>query len=248
MLIIKGGMDMLKIAICDDVVEVTSQLDKMLIELGKKHSVLVEIDVFFSGVELLNHIMDGNSFDLIFLDIEMEDMDGIQLGLKIRNDMMDDSTQIAYISGKQSYAMDLFQIRPIDFLIKPLRLEHVAELFLTALRIINSKNSYFQYKKGHTYNKIESKDIIYFESDDRKINIITKDSRDSFYGSMDYVYDKVKNLGFLYIHKSYLVNNLYIRSYLYDRVIMSNNIELPISQSRRKSMREKLIRLVGGGE
>lgn len=239
---------MLKIAICDDVVEVTSQLDKMLIELGKKHSVLVETDIFFSGVELLKYMMDGNSFDLIFLDIEMKDMDGIELGLKIRNDMKDDSTQIAYISGKQSYAMELFKIRPIDFLVKPLHIEHVEKLFLITLRIINSKNSYFKYKKEHAYKKIELKDIICFESNNRKINIITKDDMDSFYGSMDEVYNDVKNRGFLYIHKSYIVNYLYIKSYMHDKITLSNNRNLSISQSRRKAVREKLISLSCGGD
>lgn len=241
---------MLRIAICDDVKSITSQLEDILIELGKKHSVQVDIDVFYSGSMLIEYLIRGNSFHLIFLDIEMENVDGIQAGLKIRNDMEDDDTQIAYISGKSSYAMDLFQIRPIDFIVKPLQMKNVEEVFLTALRIINSKNSHFKYKKGHSYNKMEAKDIMYFEGNDRKINIITKDGMvfDSFYGSMDDIYEQVKDLEFLFIHKSYVVNNLFVKSYRYDKVIMSNDTELPISQSKRKTSREKISALYSEGE
>lgn len=241
---------MLRIAICDDIKSITSQLEDILIELGKKHSVQIDIDVFYSGSMLIEYLVMGNSFHLIFLDIEMENVDGIQAGLKIRNDMEDDDTQIAYISGKSSYAIDLFQIRPIDFIVKPLQMENVEEVFLNAIRITNSKNSYFKYKKGHSYNKIEAKNILYFEGDNRKINIITKDdvNSDSFYGSMDDVYEQVKDLGFLYIHKSHVVNNRYIKSFKYDQIIMSNGAELSVSQSKRKGVREKLISLYGGGE
>lgn len=241
---------MLRIAICDDIKSITSQLEDILIELGKKHSVQIDIDVFYSGSMLIEYLMMGNSFHLIFLDIEMENVDGIQAGLKIRNDMRDENTQIAYISGKSGYAMDLFQVRPIDFIVKPLKMENIEGTFLTALRIINSKDSHFKYKKGHTYNKLEAMDIMYFEGNDRKINIITKEGMvfDSFYGSMDDVYEQIKDLEFLFIHKSYVVNNLYIKSYKYDKVIMANNMELSISQSKRKAVREKINNLYSGGE
>lgn len=239
---------MLKVAICDDILEITAQLEIMLIELGKKYLIEVDIGVFFSGEDLLKYMDDGNSLDLIFLDIEMKEVNGIQVGLKIREGMKDDNTQIAYISGKSNYAMELFQVRPINFLVKPLYLDSVESVFLTALRLIRVKNSYFKYKKGHSYNKIELKDIIYFESENRKVNIITKYGIDTFYSLMDKVYNDIRDKGFLYIHKSYIINTLYINSFMYDKVIMSNDIVLPISQSRRSIIRDQLLNFNTKGE
>lgn len=231
---------MLRIAICDDVIELTSQLEKMIIEIGKRHFIEADIEIFYSGDELLKYIKRENNFDLIFLDIEMEVINGIQVGNEIRESMKDNNTQIVYISGKTEYAMDLFRIRPFDFLVKPLDFNVVKRVFLTYLRAID-KTTYFSYKKGRAHNNVEIKDIIYFEANNRKVNIVSKDIKDSFYSSMIKVYENVKDKGFIYIHKSFIVNTLYIRSYLYDKVILFDDKELPISQSRRKVIRHKIL-------
>ena len=231
---------MIKIAICDDVTEITSLLEEMIIEISNRHLVSVDIEVFFTGDYLLRYINNGNSFDLIFLDIEMENINGIQVGNEIRESMGDNDTQIVYISGTSKYAMDLFKVRPFDFLVKPLDLDKVEDVFLTYLKTID-KNSYFSYKKGRVYNRVEIKDIIFFESNNRKVNIVFKDHIDSFYGSMNQVHEDTKDFGCLYIHKSYIVNTLYIKHYLYDKIILFNERELPISQSRRKFVRDMLL-------
>ena len=231
---------MLRIAICDDIIEITSHLEDIIFEISKKNLVYVDIGVFFSGNDLLEYINNGNTFDLIFLDIEMGNIDGIQVGNEIRESMGDNDTQIVYISGTTKYAMDLFKIRPFDFLVKPLDLEKVEGVFLNYLKI-NDKNPYFSYKKGRAYNRLEIKDIMFFEGNNRKVNIVSKDSIESFYGSINEVYENVKYMGFIYIHKSYIVNTLYIKHYMYDKVILFNDKELPISQSRRKSIRDKLL-------
>jgi DNA-binding LytR/AlgR family response regulator len=200
----------------------------------------VDIEVFFSGNDLLEYINNGNTFDLIFLDIQMANIDGIQVGNEIRESIGDNDTQIVYISGTTKYAMDLFKVRPFDFIVKPLDLDKVWDVFLTYLKTTD-KNSYFSYKKGRAYNRVEIKNIMFFESSNRKVNIISKDSIDSFYGSMNEVYKNVKYMRFIYIHKSYIVNTLYIKHYMYDKVILFNDKELPISQSRRKIIRDKLL-------
>lgn len=231
---------MLKIAICDDIIEITSHLEDIIFEISKKNLINVDIEVFFSGYDLLRYINNGNDFDLIFLDIEMENINGIQVGNEIREFIGDNDTQIVYISGTNKYAMDLFKIRPFDFLVKPLDLDKVEDVFLTYLRT-NDKNTYFSYQKGRAYNRVEIKDIMFFEGNNRKVNIVSKDCTDSFYGSINEVYENVNNIGFIYIHKSYIVNTLYIKHYMYDKVILFNDKELPISQSRRKSIRGKLL-------
>lgn len=234
---------MLKIAICDDVAEIVRHIESMLKIVEKKHSFNLQTYGFFSGAALLKDISEGNSFDLIFLDIEMDNINGVEVGLEIRNKLKDDNSQIAYISGKTDRAMKLFQVRPIDFLVKPLNIDKIEEVVLITSRLVNDASKYFRYKKSQEYHKIRVKDILYFEGENRKVNIVTKDHTDSFYGSMNDVYKESKSLDFLHIHKSYIVNKAYIKSYKYDEVIMTNDSSLPISQSRRKSIRGELLNL-----
>lgn len=60
---------MLRIAICDDIVSICSELEDMILEFGQKNNQELTVEVFYRGEELLKYLNDGNSFDLIFLDI-----------------------------------------------------------------------------------------------------------------------------------------------------------------------------------
>jgi DNA-binding LytR/AlgR family response regulator len=168
----------------------------------------------------------------------MNNTSGVEVGRFIREKMNNDTMHIVYISGKDSYAMELFDIRPLNFLIKPLSKEKINKAFNTALKLLKKGSQNFVYHIANTSYKRPIKDILYFESDNRKINIVTSSNTESFYGKMDNVYEQVKDYSFLYIHKSYLVNYNHVTSIAYDHLTMSNGVELAISQKRRKKIRE----------
>ena len=81
---------------------------------------------FFSGKELLEDIEKSGVCDLLFLDIELGDYTGVEVGKKIRSDIRYESMQIVFVSAKDNYAMQLFDIRPMNFLVKPVKYERVA--------------------------------------------------------------------------------------------------------------------------
>ena len=231
-----GGV-VLHIAICDDEEILCSQLEEMLFKIARENGEQLDIEVFYSGEELYKHLGQDVQYDIIFLDIELDVMSGVEVGYKIRNELQNDITQIVYISGNESYAMELFQIRPLNFLIKPVSYERMVSVFNTALRIVNKGSQNFEYQFKHASYKVPIKNILYFESENRKINIITTEDVRTFYGTLDDVYEKVKQYNFLDIHKSYLVNYNYIVKFEYRQVTLSNDTVLPISQMNRKRIR-----------
>ncbi|ROR25252.1 LytTR family two component transcriptional regulator [Mobilisporobacter senegalensis] len=234
---------MLRIAICDDDNFVCSQLEEILLNLGEAYLEKLDIDIFYSGMELDKSIQNGESYDLIFLDIEMEHMNGVEFGTKLRNEYENEITLIIYISSMENYAMQLFQARPMDFIIKPLNYEKISKVFETALRLILKDNEVFQYQTGHTVCKAPLKDILYFESVNRKINIITTRRKDIFYGILNDIYKNLQAYNFIYIHKSFLVNYNHIVKFEYRQVTMSDNRILPISQQNRKAVRSLQLRI-----
>lgn len=238
---------MLRIAICDDEEALCSSFEEMLLRIARERSEQFDIDVFYSGEELYKYIEAGEQFDLILLDIELKMMNGVEVGYKIRNDLQNDITQIVYISGNESYAMELFQVRPLNFLIKPVTYERMQSMMNTAMRIVNKGNQFFEYQFKHASYKVPIKDILYFESENRKINIITTDEVYSFYGTIDEVFKKVKQYNFLDIHKSYLVNYNYIVKFEYRQVTLSNKRILPISQMNRKRIRAMQLQIEKDG-
>lgn len=234
---------MLKIAICDDEKSICNQLEEILGELEKGFLEKLEIDVFYSGEELCIYLNKNKYYDIVFLDIELKTMNGVKVGQVIREDMLNETTQIIYISGKESYAMELFKVRPLDFIIKPFDYEKIKRIYKIALKIIRKDKYAFKYKISSTTYNISVKDILYFESKNREIIIHEINDKEMFYGKLKDIYEELKSFKFIWIHKSYLVNYYHIIRLEYHQVTMSNNIILPISQSNRTKIRELQLEL-----
>lgn len=232
------------IAVCDDELQIGSQLEKILISLLVEREIAYQIDIFTTGEELCEELQK-TEYDLLFLDIEFPSMNGVAVGAYIRETLGNDVLQIAYISARKEYAMELFDIRPIHFLIKPLEADKVAKVLDTYIKINGGKTDVFQFRKGFTHHKIEIYKIQYFVREGRKVQIHTTDGVMEFYESLEAIYERVKNHGFLFIHKSYMVNYRFLRKIAYDHVVMTDGKQFSISQSRRKEIREKYQELEG---
>ena len=115
----QGGESMLKIGICDDDYSFCAQIEELLYEYAKRECLIIEIDVFYTGEDYLKYLEREPSLDILFLDIELGKVNGILIGRMIRSALENESTQIVYVSSKESYALQLFKNRPLDFLVKP---------------------------------------------------------------------------------------------------------------------------------
>lgn len=229
---------MLKIAICDDNEAVNNEIENILEEYFSTESIKYEIDIFFSGEDIINILNKNEKYDLIYLDIELDTINGVEVGKFIREELSDDNVQIAFISAKSSYAMELFQIRPINFLIKPFTKEQVLNILEKTLDLKGRKTKMFYYKNGRVEKRVPYKDIMYFSSEYKKVILHMKNRKDYFYGKLiDLILPKED---FICIHKSFIVNKQYVVQFKFDNVILSNNEILPISRAYRKEVREKL--------
>ena len=107
---------MINVAICDDDVATTGNLETMLQEIAKRNFVQTEMEVFWDGKKLIKAIENGTYFDIVFLDIEMGQEDGITVARRIRE--TDKSALIVYVTSHESYIQESFEVRPFRFLVK----------------------------------------------------------------------------------------------------------------------------------
>lgn len=238
---------MIKIAVVDDENIICSYVEQSLLNLSKKYGISIETDVFNSGEDLIKTIKE-TFYDVIFLDIKMKDLSGIDISRIIRNTMGNEAIQIIYISGNTEYAIEVFEYDPFHFLPKPLNNEKIENAFVKLIHKLRLKSEAFTYKVGHDSVKVAIKNIWYFESNKRKIIIHYSDKKDEFYGSLENILQQLGKYNFLHIHKSYLVNPVHVHKCTYESVEMSNHVVLPIAQSKRKEIREKQLELVNCGE
>ena len=234
---------MVTIAICDDEKKVCSELESTILEIFCKMKLKCEIDIFYTTTEFCKKMIKEECYNLIFLDIVFakEEINGVDVGRAIREARGNDAVSIVYISWEQKYSMQLFDIRPFNFLIKPLKPEKVEKIIKSYLKIASYHAKEFIYKIGHDTFKVQIKDIVYLKSYDRKLILHLVDGRkEEFYGSLKDVYSgQLKKFDFLFIHASYAVNYDYVATLKYEELILTeNDITLPISQPKRKEVRE----------
>ena len=110
---------MIKIAICDDFKDIVAQVNEHLVEYQQLRNIELDIKSFFSAEDLLDYLQ-SNHCDLIILDIELVEMNGVELGHKIRTELNDNIIKIVYISGKNCYDRQLFDVQQLNFLQKPI--------------------------------------------------------------------------------------------------------------------------------
>lgn len=108
----------MKIAVCDDDRLLTGEIDGQLQKIREKTGISFETDIFFDGETLWEAIEKNGSYDIVYLDIEMKNMDGITVARKIRE--RDPYAILIFISSYDSYYEQLFEVEPLRFLHKPI--------------------------------------------------------------------------------------------------------------------------------
>jgi len=240
---------MLHIAICDDETKLGAELECALIDILGKISVVFEIDIFFSGKELCKAVHSGAAYDLIFLDIEFakNEINGVEAGRIIRDNYNNFTTSIVFMSRVKGYALELFDIQPFNFIIKPLEYKKIDEIIRKYLRVYGLRSGAFTYKIGHDTFKVQAKDITHIESYNKKLKLHHYSGKiDEFYGSIKEAYnDQLKGLDFLFIHTSYIVNYDYITVLKFNQVFLTDaTTPLPISKHRTAEVRQRYYEIM----
>lgn len=235
---------MYRIGICDDEICTCSNIEDCLEKYAKNKNIRIDVEVFFSGEGLCKYLINKEPFDLLFLDIVLDKMDGVEAGYRIREQMEDNTTQIIFISSNENYALQLFKIRPFDFLVKPVSYEHIAKVMDTYIKLFDTKKFFFEYKIGKKIYRIDAKEIIYFRSNAKKIEMVTKNGTYEFYEKLNRVQNQLDDTKFWRIHQSYIVNCDYVSTYKVDEILLApGNEMIPVSQAYRESMKEKIMQI-----
>lgn len=238
---------MLKVAICDDESLIAHQIENNVYDTCIKEGIKVDTEVYCSGSALEKAILTGQNFDLIYLDIQMENGDGITTAKNIRK--IDENVLIIFVSSYDRYWMELFQLDVFSFIKKPIDPDSFSKKFLEANQKICGRNAFFVFKYKNREYKILCKDILYFESKGRQVNIFMRNGDIHIFNEkLSEVEKSLENgkIPFLRIHQSYLVNYILIKSRSKADIILINGTRLPISEERQKEFNRDYGKLLRG--
>ncbi|MBQ3514074.1 MAG: response regulator transcription factor [Lachnospiraceae bacterium] len=238
---------MIKIAICDDDKKITTQLEDVIEDYLKQLGIRYEINIFFDGKELMQHMeKEQTEYDVIFLDIEMKDMDGMETARQIRK--KNQIVLILFVTSHTSYAIEAYSVHPFQFIVKPIDEKIVCDYFQQAYEVITAGEFYYEYKYNKEYYRILVNDIMYFESEKRMIRIYLKDGIiKQYYDKLNLIQEKFQDskADFWRIHQSILVNSRYVVKKAFDYIELTNGKRLSISEDRRREINAHYVEKIG---
>lgn len=230
----------MRIAVCDDEelfrIEFKSVLDKVLINAE------YNIDTFSGGSSLYEAFLK-NPFDLVFLDIEMPGIDGITLAKRLR--AVSENVQIVFLTSHIEYALEGYEVNALRYLVKPVDMNKLSEVLKYIQDKKNNSRQIMIKQEGEDI-VIDISDIIYMESMDKNVRIVTSKSEYiTRYNISDYE-EELKNSGFLRIHRGYLISLSKVKKIVKNDVVMDGDISLPVSRSNIKALKDALYAYVEG--
>lgn len=220
----------MRICICDDEKIQRSNLKTIISTTLELKGIDFSILECENGDELIALCKkDENYLDIIFLDIEMEGKNGIEIAKQIRS--FNDKVMIIFVTGFSDYVFDGYEVKALNYILKPYKKEKIISVLSESLKQIENLNEqYFMVETNSSVYKLCLTDIIYFVSDKRKLKVKTKENIYEFYEKLDNVEKDLPSF-FVRIHQRYLVNMNFALA-IENNYLELKNEKLPIS--RRK--------------
>ena len=233
----------MRIAICDDEEQYRAQLRALIGKIGGDLD--AEIESFYDGNDLLSGF-DRDPYDIVFLDIEMPEMDGITLAKNLRKKSED--VLIVFLTGHVEYAIEGYEVNALRYLTKPVQVDKLKEV----LNFVNTRNASQRQlivKEEGDELVINLADIIYFEAQNQNVKIFTvKGDHTVRYNIGDFE-EQLKEDGFFRTHRGYLVSLARVKKLVKCDVILdsgSGDVAVPVSRSNTKPLKEALYSYVEG--
>ena len=220
---------MIQIAVCEDDKILLEQLADQVREVLERHSVQYRMELFGNAGALLSR----SAFDILFLDIEMEPISGLEAARKLRR--RGDESRLIFITAYRRYAVEAYDVQAFHYLVKPVepaKLESVVMKLVSLHR--EERQNAIAIRQGASVRRVRLDEIIYLEVLDKKIYLHTGEEAIPFYGKLDELTPKVPEV-FFRCHRSYIVNLGHVQCYDKGAITLDNEEEIPLSKRRHKT-------------
>lgn len=237
---------MYKIAVCDDEEAVSAQVKELITEWNPS----VDVVCFSSGEALLENYQ---SYEAVFLDIDMAGMNGIETGKAIRK--LDKDTKIVYLTAYRDYVSGAFGVHAFQYLLKPVNKKAIWNVLEEIFRYTKAAEKKiildFHTVDGSLCLPVER--IYFFEYENRKIRIVTDEEQYYMSDKIGNVAKRMAEFGFSMPHQSFVVNMFHVKNVKNQQIFLDNGMDIPLSQKKQKIWKQELMeylsrRLEGRGE
>lgn len=232
---------MLRIALCDDEAAARDalhiQLEKILVENNEE--IVYEFSTGTNAVSWLKK--HPGEIDLLFLDVEMDGLNGLECAEKIRE--FDKNLMIVFVTGYADYVFDGYRTGALDYIMKPVKTQKLSELLhRVRLKMMQEEKNVFLVKNTDGLWRFALYDILYFYSDKRLVFLVTRNAEYPFYDKLENVARRLEGR-FIRIHQRFLINPEHVERLGKDCVLLPER-ELPCSRKYREQATAQIARSI----
>lgn len=232
----KVQMNIVNIAIIEDNEEDLKRLKDCLEQYVKNCPYSFSIQHFSSGEDFLS---SGLSFHLVFMDIELPGINGLETAKRLRETSEDEV--LVLITNMVQYAIHGYAVRAVDYIVKPVMYEQLALKMQGFLSIIKRKQKSLLIKQKNSITKINIHQIRYIEIYKHDVFIQLEHEKLECYGTLKEFENDLEGCGFVKCSQSCLVNLGYVQSFAGDHLLVDGH-QLQVSRREKKSFADAFIR------
>lgn len=228
----------IKIVLVDDEQLQLDYMEKMVKQAADDLEIEVALYQYLSGEAFLFALEDHPTWDLAFLDIEMEQLNGMEVARKVRENVPE--LELVFATAYAEYAIEGYEVQALDYLLKPINLEKITRVLERFLEEQPEEAAYTIIEVDGGTTRLNLDDIIYVEANMGEIRVVLEEQ--SFHLKMSLAeFKKQLDNRFVSPHRSYLVNLQYVSRLLKKDVQLSNGETIPLSRRRAKDVQKDFI-------
>lgn len=208
--------------------------EPLALEIISSHASQIQqielVKIFTNPVEALNWLNE-NTIDLLFLDINMRDVNGIEFMESLSN-----PPAVIYTTAYSEYAVKSYELNAIDYLLKPVKLSR----FIQAVQKIAPQekrlNEELFFKDGNEFIKLNTAQIIYIESDGNYLEIHTPNNKSVIRKTLKEIKTILPPDHFIQVHRSFVINTKKVMKVEANRITLENNQTIPLGVTYRTDL------------
>lgn len=226
----------MRIGICDDDKGVREKIESYCREYEKINGCSFQYSSYESGEEVLLQAKEGKEdIDLLFLDIEMKGIDGIEVMKQIKN--LSFVWRIVFVSSHEESVFDVFSIKTLGFVRKPFSYEDIAKWLQEAYKKYKEK-VVVEFNMNGEKKLVAAEDIIYLSGEKNYTTVVTTKERFIVYGNLKAWEEKMRKINIIRVHKSFLVSLMHIKG-IKDSISLLNQTDLiPIGRKYKEQCKQ----------
>lgn len=235
----------IRIACCDDEKQQLELYKTMFTNIEMRQDIKLNVEYFLSGNFMLERFQsEKNPFDLVYLDMDMDEKSGLDLAKEIRQNYHSDCL-ILFLTNYPKYMQNSFDVRAFQYMIKPVQFDEFERKFNAARKYLEKDD------KNRVVLKIDEDNVVFFtneiyyiekEKSSKQFLVYLEDKCVVAKGVLSAIENQLLEQHFMRTHRSYLVNMKHIRRIQKNDLVLSNGNFVPISRRKEKELKQQFMR------